>query len=197
MANEAGWIASTDSELIASIIKHEGNREVIYSHLKSGILKAAQGCDAETCMEEGTWPAYIDSEGLDTVGIGHLITGDEDYNCYAGVTEDVVMKQLASDLENHLAAAKKLANDNGINIDGNYTVQRFMTEMCFNIGAAGYAKFRNGLKKLASAVNSDGQYTYNDAADEHLDSRWAKQVKGRAIEMTDTLRELDLEHADS
>lgn len=197
MANGAGWIASTDSELIASIIKHEGNKEVIYSHLKSGILKAAPGCDADACMEEGTWPAYIDSEGLNTVGIGHLITGDEDYNCYAGVTEDVVMKQLASDLENHLAAAKKLASDNGINVDGNYTVQRFMTEMCFNIGAAGYAKFRNGLKKLASAVNGDGQYTYNDAADEHLDSRWAKQVKVRAIEMTDTLRELDLEHADS
>ena len=197
MAKEEGWIESTDNELIASIIKHEGNRDVIYSHLKSGILKAAEGCDPEACMEQGTWPAYIDSEGLDTVGIGHLITGDEDYDCYGGVKEDIVMKQLAADLENHLVAAKKLASDNGINIDGNYAVQRFMTEMCFNIGASGYAKFKNGLKKLASAVNGDGKFTYNDAADEHLDSRWAKQVKGRAIEMTDTLRALDLEHAES
>jgi hypothetical protein len=40
----------------------------------------------------------------------------------------------------------------GINIDGNYVVQRFMTEMRFNIGANGYSKFKNGLLKLASAV---------------------------------------------
>jgi hypothetical protein len=78
-----------------------------------------------------------------------------------------------------------------MNISGNHVVQRFMTEMCFNIGAAGYSRFKNGLKKLASAVNGDGQYTYNEAADEHLDSRWARQVKGRAHDMVDTLRALD------
>ena len=63
--------------------------------------------------------------------------------------------------------------------------------MCFNIGAKRYAGFKNGLKKLASAVNHDGKYTYNDAADEHLDSVWARQVKGRAKEMVNTLRALD------
>ena len=66
-----------------------------------------------------------------------------------------------------------------------------MAELCFNIGVGGYSKFVSGLKKLASAVNGDGDFTYNDAADEHLDSRWAKQVKGRANEMVDTLRALD------
>jgi len=195
MANEDDWIKANDSELIASIKKHEGERDVIYSYLESGRLKAADGCDADACKEAGTWPAYVDTEGLDTVGIGHLITGDEDYDCYGGVTEDVVMKQLAEDLETHLASAKKLASDYGMNIGGNYTVQRFMTELCFNIGAASYANFKNGLKKLASAVNGDGQFTYNDAANEHLDSKWARQVKGRAKNMTDTLRALDLEHA--
>ncbi len=191
MANEDDWIKSDDNLLIESIKKHEGDRDVIYGYMKSGTLKASEGCDAEACMEEGTWPAYVDTEGLDTVGIGHLITGHEDYDCYAGVTEEVVMKQLAEDLETHLAAAKKLASDYGMNIGGNYTVQRFMTELCFNIGATGYSKFRNGLKKLASAVNKDGEFTYNDAANEHLDSKWARQVKGRANEMVDTLRRLD------
>ncbi|MBT8123646.1 MAG: hypothetical protein KJO81_02345 [Gammaproteobacteria bacterium] len=101
------------------------------------------------------------------------------------------MEQLAEDIEEHLAGAKGLAEDYGMDIAGNYVVQLFMTEMCFNIGAGGYSNFRNGLKKLASAVNGDGEFTYNDAADEHLDSHWANQVKGRAIKMTDTLRELD------
>jgi lysozyme len=193
MANDDDndWIESNDGELIASVIKHEGDKNVIYRNIESGRLKAAANCDANDCMATNTWPAYIDSEGLDTVGIGHLITGNEDYDCYSGVTDDVVMQQLAADLEQHLAAAKKLAADNGMNISGNHVVQRFMTEMCFNIGAAGYSRFKNGLKKLASAVNGDGQYTYNEAADEHLDSRWARQVKGRAHDMVDTLRALD------
>jgi lysozyme len=191
LANDDGWITADDHELLASITRHEGDKEVICQYLKSGTLKAADKCNADECIQNGSWPAYVDTEGLDTVGIGHLITGDEDYDCYAGLSDEVVMQQLATDLAQHLTAAKKLAAKNGMNINGNYVVQRFMTEMCFNIGAKRYAKFRNGLKKLASAVNKDGQYTYNDAADEHLDSRWARQVKGRANEMVDALRTLD------
>jgi len=192
MANENDWIESSDKELIDSIIKHEGDKTVIYRDIRSGRLKAAPDCNAQTCMDQGTWPAYIDTEGLATVGVGHLITGHEPYDCFAGVSDDVVMQQLASDLETHLAAAKKLAAEHGMDIGGNYVVQRFMTELCFNIGAANYSKFKNGLKKLASAVNGDGEYTYNDAANEHLDSRWARQVGNRAMEMTDRLRKLDL-----
>jgi len=191
MSVEDGWIESDDNELMASIIKHEGDKAVIYSNIKSGRLKAADNCNANTCIENDTWPAYIDTEGLDTVGIGHLITGDEEYDCYSGVSEEEVMKQLASDLEMHLNAAKKLANDYNMKISDNYVVQRFMTELCFNIGATGYSKFKNGLKKLSSAVNKDDEFTYADAAEEHLDSKWAKQVKGRAIAMTNTLRDLD------
>jgi len=191
MPTEDGWIESDDSELMDSVIKHEGNKAVIYNNIESGRLKAAENCNADECIASDTWPAYIDSEGLDTVGIGHLITGNEDYDCYAGVSEEIVMKQLASDLETHLKAAKKLANDHNMKISDNFVVQRFMTELCFNIGATGYSKFKNGLKKLSSAVNKDGEFTYADAAEEHLNSKWAKQVKGRAITMTNTLRGLD------
>ena len=142
-------------------------------------------------MENDLWPAYVDTEGYDTVGVGHLITGEEYYDPYVGVTDDEVFDQLADDIEQHLEGAKQLAEENEMDIAGNYVVQLFMTEMCFNIGKGGYSQFRNGLKKLASAVNGDGKFTYNDAADEHLDSHWANQVKSRAIHMTDTLRELD------
>jgi len=191
MASNDDWISSNDPQLIDSIVRHEGDKKIIYREISAGRLKAAQECDATQCIEQGTWPAYIDSEGLNTVGIGHLITGDEPYDCYGGVSDQVVMQQLATDLENHLAAAKRLAAEQGMDIGGNYVVQRFMTELCFNIGASNYAKFKNGLRKLASAVNGDGQYSYNDAADEHLDSRWAVQVGNRATEMVASLRELD------
>ncbi len=71
MANGDGWIASTDSKLIASIKKHEGNKDVIYRNLKSGKVKAAESCNADTCIDNGT-SAYIDTEERNTVGIGHL-----------------------------------------------------------------------------------------------------------------------------
>jgi len=190
MAND-DWIKSADEALIQSVIRHEGDKNVIYHNIRAGVLKAAGGCDAQACMERREWPAYVDTEGLDTVGIGHLITGDEPYDCYGGISDEMAKQQLAEDLEKHLAAARNLAEQHDMNISGNYVVQRFMTELCFNIGAGGYSKFKNGLKKLASAVNGDGGFSYNDTADEHLDSRWARQVRARANEMVDTLRSLD------
>lgn len=190
MANE-DWISADDPELMASIVRHEGDKEAIYKFIEDGKLETAAGCDFDSCKANNLWPSYLDTEGLPTVGIGHLINDNEGYDCNAGVADDVVMHQLAEDVETHLKAAKKLAAKRNFQIDGNYVVQRFMAEMCFNIGVNGYANFNNGLKKLASAVNGDGEFSYNDAADEHLDSKWARQVKGRANEMVDTLRALD------
>ncbi|TQV87288.1 hypothetical protein [Aliikangiella coralliicola] len=189
--NNEDWILASDDELLASIEKHEGNKAAIYAQLRDGRLKAAKNCDAQYCMNNNTWPAYIDSEGLDTVGIGHLITGNEPYDCYAGVSDQDVMMQLSQDVEQHLGSAKKLTRQYGMNIGGNYVVQRFMTELCFNIGHGGYSKFKNGLRKLTAAVNRTGEYTYSHAADEHLDSKWARQVHQRARNMVNTLRALD------
>lgn len=185
------WIEADDQELNDSIMRHEGVKSVIYGMFKSGKLRAAPGCDAEACMASDKWPAYLDSEGLPTVGVGHLITGNESYDSLGGLTDEQVHVQLAEDLQKHLESAKHLASASGMNIGGNSVVQRFMAEMCFNVGEAGYAKFRNGLRKLTSAVNGDGQFTNNDAANEHLDSTWARQVGTRAVEMVNTLRALD------
>ena len=190
MAN-GDWISADDEQLNASIISHEGNKELIYSYIEDGTLETAEGCDFDQCKANSLWPSYLDSEGLPTVGVGHLITDNEAYDCHAGVSDTAVMQQLAEDIESHLNAAKRLAVECNMQIDGHHVVQRFMTEMCFNIGAGSYSGFKNGLKKLTSAVNGDGEFTYNDAADEHLDSKWTRQVKGRADEMVDTLRALD------
>jgi lysozyme len=190
MAQE-NWISTDDDVLLASIMKHEGTKQLIYQYIESGQVKIAEGCNFVECKANDLWPAYLDTEGLETVGIGHLITNSENYNSHSGVNDNDVFKQLADDVATHLSAAKSLAAAQGMNIDGNYVVQRFMTEMCFNIGANGYSKFKNGLLKLASAAEQNGDFSYNDAADEHLDSKWARQVKGRADNMVDTLRALD------
>lgn len=190
------WIEANDSELRASITKHEGDLNTIFAMAAQNSLPIPPACNIAQCQERQLWPAYICSAGHNTVGIGHKITGNEGFDCYQGLTDEQVADLFARDIAEHLDAAKRIAQDYEMDIADNQVVQRFMVEMCFNIGAGTYRKFRNGLKKLTSAVNdntaSDSQvYNYNQAADEHLDSRWAKQVGDRAIAMTNTLRALD------
>ena len=51
-----------------------------------------------------------------------------------------------------------------------------LVEMCFNLGISRLV----GFKKMLAAVEA-GDYTR--AAKEMLDSKWARQVKGRAVEL--------------
>lgn len=53
--------------------------------------------------------------------------------------------------------------------------------MCFNLGL-------NGLKKFVKFLQAVELGNYDTAADEMLDSLWAKQVKGRALELAGMMR---------
>jgi hypothetical protein len=118
MAQE-NWISTDDDVLLASIMKHEGTKQLIYQYIESGQVKIAEGCNFVECKANDLWPAYLDTEGLETVGIGHLITNSENYNSHSGVNDNDVFKQLADDVATHLSAAKSLAAAQGMNIDGN------------------------------------------------------------------------------
>ena len=178
MVNEDKWIKSNDKQLIDSITRHEGNKNLIFclssvpslccyygnsliykflmsfekstkKSLESLLYKPLAkikkrdnnvmeqslclidsckvkpvGDNIDKCKVNNTWPAYIDSVGLPTVGIGHLLTGNESYNCYEGVSDKNVEKQLASDIEQHLASAKIIASQYDMKIDDNYVVVR-------------------------------------------------------------------------
>ena len=64
-----------------------------------------------------------------------------------------------------------------------FTVLDVLTEMSFQMGFHGVLNF----KKMLAAL-TDKNYAL--AADEMLDSRWAKQTPGRAQEMSDIIRGL-------
>lgn len=53
--------------------------------------------------------------------------------------------------------------------------------MCFNLGLAGLKKFKKFLKAVEMG-------NYDTAANEMLDSLWAKQVKSRALELAQMMR---------
>ncbi len=56
-----------------------------------------------------------------------------------------------------------------------------MIDMCFNLGLTRFRKF----KKMIEAINNTD---YNLAADEMLDSKWARQVGNRAKELAGMMR---------
>jgi len=106
-----------------------------------------------------------------TIGYGRNI---ED----AGISEDEAELLLFNDLarctkeiEKHVKAFNKL----------NDARQSVLVNMCFNLGINGLLKF----KKFLAAVN-DGFVEL--AAKEMLDSRWAKQVGSRAIELSEQMK---------
>ena len=65
-----------------------------------------------------------------------------------------------------------------------------LMEMCYQLGVRGVSKFKKALKAM-----EDGDW--EKAADEMLDSKWAKQTPGRAKEMSDIIRSLHEEKSSS
>tara|TARA_R110002020_G_scaffold125344_2_gene282527 strand:+ start:541 stop:951 length:411 start_codon:yes stop_codon:yes gene_type:complete len=60
-------------------------------------------------------------------------------------------------------------------------IQEVVKEMVFNLGYSGFKKFKKTIYYLETEQ-------YSEAADEMLDSLWARQVKNRAVEMSNEVR---------
>lgn len=67
----------------------------------------------------------------------------------------------------------------GFNLD--YTRRAVVISMIYNLGLAGFKKFKNTIKFIRAGE-------YEKAADNMLKSKWAKQVKSRAIELAEMMR---------
>lgn len=124
---------------------------------------------------------YLDTEGLHTVGVGHLIKlGDEEFKKPVGteVSKERVLELLKQDLaiairdvEDVFPAVNTYPDD----------VQRVLVNMMFNLGRPRFMKFQN---MIGAVRNGD----WNKAADEMVDSKWYRQVKGRAKELEELMR---------
>lgn len=120
----------------------------------------------------GRHVAYKCPEGYWTVGIGRNIDPENGI----GLSDEEV-----DFLENDIARViKELATEyswfNGLD-----DVRKdAMIDISFNLGATRLRGFRRALTAMEA-----GNYT--EASTEFLDSRWAKQVGGRALELTDMI----------
>lgn len=114
---------------------------------------------------------YTDTVGKLTIGVGRNLTDN-------GITNEEAMLLLDNDLAKH-----------GIELSKQYPVVgglepvRFfvLVNMAFNLGMPRLSKF----KKMWRCIHNDD---YVGASIEMLDSRWATQVGGRAVELSEMMK---------
>jgi len=113
---------------------------------------------------------YIDSVGVQTIGIGHNL-----HKALSRAAVEQIFKDDITDARNDcLHAFPWFA-------DLSEKRQWAMIDLCFNMGVNRLMTFKNFL--LAMSLGD-----YDTAAGHLLDSLYAKQVKGRAREIADLIR---------
>lgn len=113
---------------------------------------------------------YKDTEGILTIGIGRNLE-------HRGITEKEAEFMLMNDLAEFMETARSYVWYDSLN-DVRKAV---IVNMLFNLGHPRFNKFV-AMQEALKAQN------YATAAAEMLDSRWAKQVKGRATELAEQMR---------
>ena len=142
----------------------------------------------ELAQDEGCkYSIYLDSHGLETCGIGHLITVDDpEFGKPVGtdVSEERVQSLFRRDVAITLEDCKRLYE----NFDElPEEVQLIVANMMFNMGLPRLSKFK-GMK---AGVDSKD---WNKAADEMVDSNWFDQVPNRAKRLVARMRAVESDH---
>lgn len=131
-------------------------------------LAADEGCKLEI---------YLDHLGYPTVGIGHLITEDDElYGFEVGseVSQEHVDDLFHADVQRTLRDCEFLYSDFN---DLPEEAQLIIANMCFQLGRPRLS----GFKKMKAAVDSRN---WREASRQMLDSKWAKQTPNRASRLS-------------
>jgi len=134
---------------------------------------------------------YKDSLGISTIGIGrnledrsitdgelmHMNRDLEDV-ISNGLTEEEAYYLCINDIKN---VEKELVAKKPIVLQLNEARQMCLVDMGFNMGVPRLMKFVNMWKAIDEA-------NFEWAGEEMLDSRWAKQVKGRATHLAEVMQ---------
>ena len=150
---------------------YQGDQEVNVEKLIND-LEVDEGCKFEI---------YNDHLGYPTFGIGHLITEDDpEHGQPLGtpITEDRVREAFEKDVDRvRMDCLKLYPNFTSLPDDA----QLIIANMMFNMGLPrlhGFVKMLDGLKRR----------DYHAAADELLDSKYAKQVGARSERVANMIR---------
>lgn len=122
---------------------------------------------------EGVEPhVYRCSAGYETIGVGRNISASG-----IGLSEDEIDYLLDNDITRII---RELSSEYPWFNQLDDVRKDVMIDISFNLGATRLRGFKRALAAMEAA-------DYKTAATEFLDSRWARQVGGRALELTDML----------
>jgi len=116
---------------------------------------------------------YDDSLGIPTIGYGFAI---KDLVLEEDLCDEILLRKLrilGRSVMGKFPFFDSLPSD----------CKTVLMEMCYQLGVTGVSKFKKALKAM-----EDGDW--EKAADEMLDSKWAKQTPNRAKEMSNIVRSL-------
>jgi lysozyme len=114
--------------------------------------------------------AYEDTVGTVSIGVGRNLDD-------VGLSDEEIMYLLNNDI---IRCDKELINCFPWYSQLSRVRQEVMLMLCFNLGLTRLRKFVKALSCMES-----GEFSL--AADHFLDSKWAKQVGNRAVELTEML----------
>lgn len=121
---------------------------------------------------------YDDSLGIPTIGYGFAI---KDLVLEEDLCDEILLRKLrilGRSVMGKFPFFDSLPSD----------CKDVLMEMCYQLGVTGVSKFKKALKAM-----EDGDW--EKAADEMLDSKWAKQTPNRAKEMSNIIRSLHEEES--
>lgn len=113
---------------------------------------------------------YKDTVGKLTIGVGRNLDDN-------GISETEALYMLNNDIDDVVEEAKSFWWWEELDD----VRQEVVLNMLFNLGLPTFKQFINTIKAIE-------EQNWNRAAKEMLDSRWAKQVGVRAIELSDAMR---------
>ena len=146
-------------------------RETMYEELKEEIK-----------LHEGFVPkTYSDSLGKKTIGYGHLCVEPEQWDDDKEYTKEELELVFEKDFEEALKNAESLIDSRSIN----QIAKQVIIEMVFQLGIGGVGKF----KKMWAALDNED---YEEASNQMLDSRWAKQTPHRCGKLSGKMKSAKL-----
>ena len=116
---------------------------------------------------------YKCTEGYDTIGYGFAI---KDLELDEDIAEEILLRKLEK-------LIKRIRDKFDWLDTVPHEVQGVLVNMSYQMGVTGVSKFKKALHAMQ-------MFQWKIAADELLDSRWAKQTPNRAKELSDIIRAL-------
>jgi lysozyme len=120
---------------------------------------------------------YKDSLGFATIGYGHLVLPEEQWEEGKEYSKEQLEHVFKTDFNNAVGQATGLMD--GMNLDDK--AREVIIEMVFQLGVGGVGKF----KKMWEALRNKD---YGEASFQMMDSRWAKQTPSRAESLSKVMR---------